>query len=127
MDLGVSLTSSGHVRYDPDDPYGQVFNRTNSNGNTGRGKQQETDVPQIALNTEARDTIRDLFPNIPEKDLREIITTSFQKVSILFRPYPCSGLTNPGVEQGGNCSRRTHGSTSTACCCCPRPPRIHHV
>lgn len=34
---------------------------------------------QITINTEARDTMRDLFPNIPDNDLNQIIKTAFQK------------------------------------------------
>ncbi len=34
---------------------------------------------QITINTEARDTIRDLFPNISDNDLNQIIKTAFQK------------------------------------------------
>jgi hypothetical protein len=39
-----------------------------------------SEVSQITLNTDARDAIRDLFPNIPDKDLNQIIKTAFQKV-----------------------------------------------
>jgi hypothetical protein len=34
---------------------------------------------QITINTEARDAIKDLFPNIPDNDLHQIIKTAFQK------------------------------------------------
>ncbi|RDW76217.1 DUF2293 domain-containing protein [Aspergillus mulundensis] len=34
---------------------------------------------QITINTEARDVLRDLFPNIPDNDLNQIIKTAFQK------------------------------------------------
>jgi hypothetical protein len=34
---------------------------------------------QVTINTEARDTIKDLFPNIPDNDLNQIIKTAFQK------------------------------------------------
>lgn len=33
---------------------------------------------QITINTEAKQTIKDLFPNIPDKDLFQIIKTAFQ-------------------------------------------------
>lgn len=45
-----------------------------------RRERAESEVSQTTLNTEARDTIKDLFPNIPEKDLNQIISTAFQKV-----------------------------------------------
>jgi hypothetical protein len=35
---------------------------------------------QITINTEARDVLKDLFPNIPDNDLNQIIKTAFQKV-----------------------------------------------
>ncbi|KAL6231655.1 hypothetical protein BDW75DRAFT_233420 [Aspergillus navahoensis] len=34
---------------------------------------------QITINTEARDVLKDLFPNIPDNDLNQIIKTAFQK------------------------------------------------
>ncbi|CAI7642867.1 unnamed protein product [Penicillium manginii] len=34
---------------------------------------------QLTINTEARDAITDLFPNIPQNDLHQIIKTAFQK------------------------------------------------
>ena len=33
---------------------------------------------QVTINTEAKETIKDLFPNIPDKDLFKIIKTAFQ-------------------------------------------------
>ncbi|KAJ5880569.1 uncharacterized protein N7473_011622 [Penicillium subrubescens] len=38
-----------------------------------------SEVDQITINTEARDAIRDLFPNIPDNDINQIIKTAFQK------------------------------------------------
>ncbi|KAE8136152.1 hypothetical protein BDV38DRAFT_272218 [Aspergillus pseudotamarii] len=34
---------------------------------------------QTTINTEARDVLKDLFPNIPDNDLNQIIKTAFQK------------------------------------------------
>jgi hypothetical protein len=42
-----------------------------------------SEVDQVTINTEARDAIRDLFPNIPDNDINQIIKTAFQKVSPL--------------------------------------------
>lgn len=42
----------------------------------------ESEISQQTLNTEARDALKDLFPNMPEKDLNQIIKTAFQKVRI---------------------------------------------
>ena len=47
-----------------------------------RGREQRADsvISQNTINMEARDAIKDLFPNIPERDLNQIIKTAFQKV-----------------------------------------------
>lgn len=45
-----------------------------------------SDVSQATIDTDAREAIRDLFPNIPEKDLVEIVRHAFQKVSTPFLP-----------------------------------------
>ena len=42
----------------------------------------DAEISQTTLNTEARDALKDLFPNMPEKDLNQIIKTAFQKVRI---------------------------------------------
>ncbi|KAJ5419830.1 uncharacterized protein N7487_003380 [Penicillium crustosum] len=42
-------------------------------------EQADSEISQITLNTEARDALKDLFPNIPDKDLNQIIKTAFQK------------------------------------------------
>lgn len=41
-----------------------------------------SEVSQVTINTDARDAMRDLFPNIPDHDLNQIIKTAFQKVCI---------------------------------------------
>lgn len=68
MDLGLYLTSSGKV---------MPFQGITSHRSHMRAA---SEVSQTTINTEARDVIRDLFPNIPEKDLNQIIKTAFQKV-----------------------------------------------
>lgn len=45
-----------------------------------------SEISQVRLNTDARDAIRDLFPNIPDQDLNQIIKTAFQKVCISQTP-----------------------------------------
>jgi hypothetical protein len=40
----------------------------------------ESELSQATINSEARDAIKDLFPNIPKRDLSQIIKTAFQKV-----------------------------------------------
>ncbi|OJJ49526.1 hypothetical protein ASPZODRAFT_58735 [Penicilliopsis zonata CBS 506.65] len=68
MDLGVYLTSTGKA----------VVSSQAIEPNKGR-KRANSEVSQTTINTEARDVLLDLFPNIPEKDLTQIIKTSFQK------------------------------------------------
>ncbi|KAL4801231.1 hypothetical protein BDV18DRAFT_149712 [Aspergillus unguis] len=49
-------------------------------GTGGEAGRKHTDsIDQIAINTEARDVLKDLFPNIPDNDLNQIIKTAFQK------------------------------------------------
>ena len=40
----------------------------------------DSEASQEVINMEARDALKDLFPNIPDKDLFQIIKTAFQKV-----------------------------------------------
>ncbi|EKV14970.1 hypothetical protein PDIP_41930 [Penicillium digitatum Pd1] len=42
-------------------------------------RQTDSEISQKTLDTEARDALKDLFPNIPDKDLNQIIKTAFQK------------------------------------------------
>ncbi|KAL1957894.1 hypothetical protein VTO42DRAFT_5459 [Malbranchea cinnamomea] len=42
-------------------------------------RRADSEMSQNAINAEARDAIKDLFPNIPNKDLNQIIKTAFQK------------------------------------------------
>ena len=67
-ELGLYLTSAGKAV--PFHTLGALENRPPS----------DAEVSQEVINTEARDTIKDLFPNIPDNDLFQIIKTSFQKV-----------------------------------------------
>ncbi|KAH1855598.1 hypothetical protein KXV74_008788 [Aspergillus fumigatus] len=50
-----------------------------SNAATRESKHANSEASQITINTEARDVLRDLFPNIPDNDLNQIIKTAFQK------------------------------------------------
>lgn len=45
----------------------------------GKNNAPEDDIDQVTINTKARDAIKDLFPNIPDRDLFMIIKTAFQK------------------------------------------------
>ncbi|KAJ5086312.1 hypothetical protein NUU61_007619 [Penicillium alfredii] len=65
-ELGLYLTNTGKAV--PIHGIGTTENLARANSES-----------QITINTEARDAIRDLFPNIPDKDLNQIIKTAFQK------------------------------------------------
>lgn len=67
MDRGLYLTATG-----------KTVSFYNIRSEAGR---RNTDsASQITINTEARDVLKDLFPNIPDNDLNQIIKTAFQKV-----------------------------------------------
>lgn len=66
-ELGLYLTNTGKA---------VPFHTLGSQNN----KEVDLDAPQEVINTDARDAIKDLFPNIPDDDLFQIIKTSFQKV-----------------------------------------------
>ncbi|GIK02665.1 hypothetical protein Aspvir_006724 [Aspergillus viridinutans] len=67
MDLGLQLTATGNVM------------PVHSNAAAGESRHANSEASQITINTEARDVLRDLFPNIPDNDLNQIIKTAFQK------------------------------------------------
>lgn len=67
MDRGLYLTGTGKVV-----SYYNADNQTSL--------KHTKSIPQITINTEARDVLKDLFPNIPDNDLNQIIKTAFQKV-----------------------------------------------
>lgn len=69
MDLGLYLTATGKAV-----PYYLAEDIA-----IGRRKRSNSEVSQTSLNTEAKEILRDLFPNIPEKDLGQIIKTAFRK------------------------------------------------
>lgn len=71
MELGLYISENGNVV--PFEQFGTNFPTTDG----------VVDVPQITINTEARDVIRDLFPRIPDDDINQIIKTAFQKVTLL--------------------------------------------
>lgn len=71
---GIVLTSAGTVLAEDES---QPFHRRSKRVKEQQASQERKD--QITINTEARDTIRDLFPNIPDNDLNQIIKTAFQK------------------------------------------------
>jgi hypothetical protein len=70
-ELGLYLTSAGKAV-----PFHTL-------GTLENPPQADSEASQLTINTEARDAIKDLFPNIPQGDLFQIIKTAFQKVSFL--------------------------------------------
>ncbi|KAI1953677.1 hypothetical protein LOZ57_000018 [Ophidiomyces ophidiicola] len=73
MDRGVFLSSTGKVM-----PYRQLPTRSGARGPITERK-ADSELSQNIINTEARDAIKDLFPNIPAKDLNQIVKTAFRK------------------------------------------------
>lgn len=76
MELGVLLSSTGKVMtHEQAHPQGGP-------ANFDHRMRAGSVVSQTTINTEARDAIKDLFPNIPDSDLNQIIKTAFQKVRL---------------------------------------------
>lgn len=71
---GIVLTAAGTV---PAEDESESFHPRSKRVKEQIIAQERKD--QITINTEARDTIKDLFPNIPDNDLNQIIKTAFQK------------------------------------------------
>ncbi|KAK2796355.1 hypothetical protein FQN51_009445 [Onygenales sp. PD_10] len=72
MERGLFLSSTGKVV-----PY-----HAGSSQNPAllrRERRADSEMSQNTINVEAKDAIKDLFPNIPQKDLNRIIKTAFQK------------------------------------------------
>lgn len=69
MEIGLYISENGNVV--PFEQFGTEAATTDG----------DVDIPQITINTEARDVMRDLFPRIPDDDINQIIKTAFQKVT----------------------------------------------
>ncbi|RVX67932.1 hypothetical protein B0A52_08537 [Exophiala mesophila] len=72
---GVRLTSGGKLIDESKDDKAS-FMQVYQNGDRDGIKEPPKD--QITINTEAKQTLKDLFPKIPDKDLFQIIKTAFQ-------------------------------------------------
>ncbi|KPI36802.1 uncharacterized protein AB675_11876 [Cyphellophora attinorum] len=70
---GIRLTRTGHVI---DEKQNDNFMKVYQKGQLVLDAEIPKD--QITVNTEAKETIKDLFPNIPDNDLFQIIKTAFQ-------------------------------------------------
>ena len=71
---GIRLTSGGRVINDNTNN-GQIVMRVYQKGQLVLDEKVQD---QITINTDAKETIKDLFPNIPDNDLFQIIKTAFQ-------------------------------------------------
>lgn len=72
---GVRLTSGGKLIDESKDDKAS-FMQVYQNGDRKRIKEAPKD--QVTINTEAKQTLKDLFPKIPDNDLFQIIKTAFQ-------------------------------------------------
>lgn len=86
MSLGISLSQSGQVVFKGKFPAKDIGPQTsyasgkNINSHGLQDKPVETEESQAALDAQARETIKDLFPKIPDKDLQNIVRQAFKKV-----------------------------------------------
>lgn len=70
---GIRLTRAGKVIDESKDD--KLFMKVYQNQS---GQRPVDEKDQVTINTDAKQTIKDLFPNIPDKDLFQIIKTAFQ-------------------------------------------------
>ncbi|OAP61031.1 hypothetical protein AYL99_06035 [Fonsecaea erecta] len=70
---GIRLNSEGKVVDESNDE--NFFSKVYRNSD---GQRPVEEKDQITINTDAKQTIKDLFPNIPNNDLYQIIKTAFQ-------------------------------------------------
>ena len=70
---GIKIAKNGKLVTDADQRSLRQLRRRGINARDNKN------IDQITINTEAKETIRDLFPNIPDNDLYQIIKTAFQK------------------------------------------------
>ncbi|OAL37340.1 hypothetical protein AYO20_03516 [Fonsecaea nubica] len=70
---GIRLNNEGKVVDESNDEsfFSKVYRNTD-------GQRPVEEKDQITINTDAKQTIKDLFPNIPNNDLYQIIKTAFQ-------------------------------------------------
>jgi hypothetical protein len=73
-------------------------------------------LSQAAIDTQAREAIKDLFPKIPPKDLHDIVTHAFELVGY-FPCLNCDTETSLGYKTRWSC-RRPYSVASKACPAC---------
>ena len=80
--LGIDLSRDGHVLYKQQNWAAEVSLKQR-NGKKQKGQQDlplKPGLSQATIDTQAREAIKDLFPNIPPKDLHDIVTHAFEVV-----------------------------------------------
>ena len=70
---GITLSKAGTIIREDD------LDSIRQRGLKGKNNKARREEDQVTINTQARDAIKDLFPNIPDNDLFQIIKTAFQK------------------------------------------------
>lgn len=79
--LGVTLNKQGRVAHLPTGPsLDSQTSKKRKNTQPDDKSVSSPELSQAAIDTQARDAIKDLFPNIPDKDLHEIVRRAFEKV-----------------------------------------------
>ncbi|MCJ1431914.1 hypothetical protein MMC27_001270 [Xylographa pallens] len=81
LSLGVSLSRDGRVLRHQHDWIADEARSRHQNGtrlNLLAHNASNTKLSQATIDTQAREAIKDLFPKIPDKDLRDIVTHAFE-------------------------------------------------
>ena len=81
LSLGVDLSRDGRVlRYQHDWAVDNAQPAQEHRTRLNLLNQNSSKLSQATIDTQAREAIRDLFPKIPDKDLRDIVTHAFELV-----------------------------------------------
>ena len=106
LSLGVTLTESGRVLQSSFATLNEEFPTRHGKKVKNKGKAKGRASPpkfdlsqsQAMIDTQAREAIRDLFPKMPEADLHETVSRSFQKASSFLSIRENSGVDSSRVE-----------------------------
>lgn len=119
LSLGVTLTESGRVlqssfaTLNEELPTRQGKKIKNKGKGKGRASPPRFDLSQsqATIDTQAREAIRDLFPKIPDSDLHETVSRSFQKASRASAHLDLLMFIVVGPRPGGDIKRSFAGAT----------------
>ena len=123
LSLGVTLTESGRVLQSSFATLNEELptrhgKKVKTKGKTkGRASPAKFDLSQsqATIDTQAREAIRDLFPKIPDADLHETVSRSFQKVGIMFLwSVDLMMLMGTGSRLGWDIERSFAGASSAS-------------